>query len=75
MTDGDRYDQGCRDTRAILMPEIERLRAALQYYASGIAGRGDIARHALGVNDAAPHKLSPEHAAAYHGDVDGDAEL
>lgn len=30
MTDGDRYDQGCRDTRAVLVPEIERLRVALQ---------------------------------------------
>ena len=25
----DKYDEGCRDTRAVLMPEIERLKTAL----------------------------------------------
>lgn len=29
MSDGDRYDKGCRDTRAVLIPEINRLRNAL----------------------------------------------
>lgn len=33
VSDGDKYDQGCRDTRAVLMPEIERLRAALRQIA------------------------------------------
>lgn len=55
MKDYDRgYDQGradCIELATRHLAEIERLRAALEYYASGIVGRGDIARAALGADE------------------------